>query len=104
MKTRAYGNVSDRVGRPAETGIIVCIHPFERVGTSDCSELWGYLIQLIALRLYEGHLKLIQWQDEHDLKSFNVRFEDMSVTDVIFLENTGKNGICSETSLMSGNV
>uniref|UniRef100_A0A914HG40 DNA damage-binding protein 1 n=1 Tax=Globodera rostochiensis TaxID=31243 RepID=A0A914HG40_GLORO len=71
-RTRAFGHVADKVGRPAETGIITCVHESG----------------LIALRLYEGHLKLIQWQDGRDLKNFNVRFEDYNVTDVAFLENT----------------
>ncbi|KAL3068044.1 hypothetical protein niasHT_038034 [Heterodera trifolii] len=71
-RTRAFGHVADKVGRPAETGIITCVHESG----------------LIALRLYEAHLKLIQWQDGRDLKNFNVRFEDYDITDVAFLENT----------------
>lgn len=71
-KTRASGHVADKVGRPAETGIFTSIHESG----------------LIGLRLYEGHLKLIQWQDGKDLKNFNVRFEDYNVTDVAFLQNT----------------
>ncbi|KAI1706295.1 mono-functional DNA-alkylating methyl methanesulfonate n-term domain-containing protein [Ditylenchus destructor] len=74
VRTRASGHVSDRVGRPAETGIIACVHASG----------------LIALRLYEGHLKLVQWDDNKELKCFNVRFEDHNVTDVAFLENTDK--------------
>uniref|UniRef100_A0A915DD30 DNA damage-binding protein 1 n=1 Tax=Ditylenchus dipsaci TaxID=166011 RepID=A0A915DD30_9BILA len=77
IRTRASGHVADRVGRPAETGIIAGVHASG----------------LIALRLYEGHLKLIQWQDDKDLKCFNVRFEDYNVTDVAFLENTEKPAI-----------
>lgn len=30
-------------------------------------------------------LKIIQWQDDKELKSFNLRFEDHNVTDVTFL-------------------
>lgn len=26
ISTRAFGHVADRVGRPAETGIITCVH------------------------------------------------------------------------------
>ena len=26
VRTRAFGHVADRVGRPAETGIITCVH------------------------------------------------------------------------------
>ncbi|KAI1708375.1 CPSF A subunit region domain-containing protein [Ditylenchus destructor] len=74
VRTRASGHVLDRVGRPAETGIIACVHASG----------------LIALRLYEGHMKLVQWDDNKDLKCFNVRFEDHNVTDVAFLENTDK--------------
>lgn len=49
----------------------------------------NFIFQLIALRLYEGHLKLIQWQEGKELKSFNLRFEDNNVTDLAFLEATG---------------
>ncbi|KAH7729396.1 UV-damaged DNA binding factor (ISS) [Aphelenchoides avenae] len=69
VSTRAFGTVSDRVGRPSETGIIASVHAS---GT-------------IALRLYDGLLKIIQWQDDKELKSFNLRFEDHNVTDVTFL-------------------
>lgn len=74
-RTRAFGHVADKTGRPAETGIITCVHESG----------------LIALRLYEGHLKLIEMtrQEDRELKNFNVRLEDQYITDVAFLENTG---------------
>ena len=43
VETRAHGNVADRVGRPSETGILIDV---------DVAN------QLIALRLYEGVLKV----------------------------------------------
>lgn len=47
-------------------------------------------IQIIGLRLYDGLFKIIQWQDDKDLKSFNVRFEDHNVTNITFLDHTRK--------------
>ncbi|PIO55760.1 hypothetical protein TELCIR_22852, partial [Teladorsagia circumcincta] len=44
---------------------------------------------LIALRIYDGTLKIIQWEDNKDLKSFNVRFEDLAIVDLSFTETSG---------------
>lgn len=73
LKTRAAGNVCDRVGRPSDYGPIACVN---KTG-------------LIALRIYDGTLKIIQWEDDKDLKSFNVRFEDLAIVDLSFTEASG---------------
>ncbi|KAK6052443.1 CPSF A subunit region [Cooperia oncophora] len=72
LKTRAAGSVCDRVGRPSDYGPIACVN---RSG-------------LIALRIYDGTLKIIQWEDNKDLKSFNVRFEDLAIVDLSFTETS----------------
>uniref|UniRef100_A0A914DYF9 DNA damage-binding protein 1 n=1 Tax=Acrobeloides nanus TaxID=290746 RepID=A0A914DYF9_9BILA len=74
VRTRASGNIADRVGRPSETGIIACAHSSG----------------LLAIRLYDGLLKIIQWEDGRELKCFNVRFEDHNVTDFAFLDTGEK--------------
>ncbi|KIH54852.1 CPSF A subunit region, partial [Ancylostoma duodenale] len=71
--TRAAGSVCDRVGRPSDYGPIACVN---KSG-------------LIALRIYDGTLKIIQWEDNKDLKSFNVRFEDLAIVDLSFIETQG---------------
>ncbi|XGW30811.1 hypothetical protein V3C99_009628 [Haemonchus contortus] len=73
LKTRASGSVCDRVGRPSDYGPIACVN---KAG-------------LIALRIYDGTLKIIQWEDNKDLKSFNVRFEDLAIVDLSFTETSG---------------
>lgn len=57
--TRAHGNVSDRVGKKAETGILAVIDPKARV---------------IGLRLYEGLFKIIPLdKDTNELKATSLR-------------------------------
>ncbi|KJH52137.1 hypothetical protein DICVIV_01723 [Dictyocaulus viviparus] len=73
LMTRAAGNVCDRVGRPSDYGPIACVN---KSG-------------LIALRIYDGTLKIIQWEDNKELKSFNVRFEDLAIVDLTFTETPG---------------
>uniref|UniRef100_A0A914W414 DNA damage-binding protein 1 n=1 Tax=Plectus sambesii TaxID=2011161 RepID=A0A914W414_9BILA len=73
--TRAHGNLADRIGRQSETGIIAIV-----------DEPSG----LIALRLYDGLLKVVQWEDGRELKAFNLRFEDLNIVDVQFLHNCDK--------------
>lgn len=69
--TKAHGNVGDRVGKPAETGIIAIIDPKARV---------------IAMRLYESLLKIIPLdQDTTELRATTLKFEDIHVHDVEFL-------------------
>ncbi|VDL83163.1 unnamed protein product [Nippostrongylus brasiliensis] len=74
LRTRASGNVCDRVGRPSDYGPITCVDRKSGV---------------IALRIYDGTLKIIQWEDNKDLKSFNVRFEDIAIVDLSFIETSG---------------
>lgn len=69
--TKAHGNVSDRVGKAAETGILAVIDPKARV---------------IGLRLYEGLFKIIPLDKETtELKATSLRMEEMTVQDVEFL-------------------
>ncbi|CAH1785310.1 unnamed protein product [Owenia fusiformis] len=73
--TRAHGNVQDRIGRPAETGIIGIIDPRCRV---------------IGMRLYDGLFKVIPLdRDNKELKAFNIRLEELDVIDVQFLNCGG---------------
>ncbi|XP_035782512.1 DNA damage-binding protein 1-like [Anopheles albimanus] len=72
--TKAHGNVSDRVGKPAETGILAVIDPKARV---------------IGMRLYEGLFKIIPLdKDTNELKATSLRMEEMNVQDVEFLYGT----------------
>lgn len=58
--TKAHGNVSDRVGKPAETGILAVIDPKSRV---------------IGMRLYEGLFKIIPLdKDTNELKAATLRY------------------------------
>lgn len=69
--TKAHGNVADRVGKPAETGILAVIDPKARV---------------IGMRLYEGLFKIIPLdKDTSELKATSIRMEEMQVHDVEFL-------------------
>lgn len=69
--TKAHGNVSDKVGKPAETGILAVIDPKARV---------------IGMRLYEGLFKIIPLEkDSNELKAYSLRMEDVNVQDVEFL-------------------
>lgn len=59
--TKAHGNVADRVGKPAETGILAVIDPKSRV---------------IGMRLYEGLFKIIPLDnDTSELKATTLRYE-----------------------------
>lgn len=58
--TRAHGNVSDRIGKPSENGILAVIDPQARV---------------IGLRLYDGLFKIIPLdKDSTELKAASLRF------------------------------
>lgn len=69
--TKAHGNVADRIGKPAETGILAVIDPKARV---------------IGMRLYDGLFKIIPLdKDTVELKATSLRMEEMSVQDIEFL-------------------
>lgn len=69
--TRAHGNVSDRIGKPSENGILAVIDPQARV---------------IGLRLYDGLFKIIPLdKDSTELKAASLRLEELNVFDVEFL-------------------
>lgn len=57
--TRAHGNVSDRIGKPSENGILAVIDPQARV---------------IGLRLYDGLFKIIPLdKDSTELRATSLR-------------------------------
>lgn len=59
IHTKAHGNVSDRIGKPSDTGIIAIIDPKARV---------------IGLRLYDGLFKIIPLDKENtELKASSIR-------------------------------
>ncbi|KAI5740244.1 hypothetical protein M8J76_002026 [Diaphorina citri] len=69
--TKAHGNVSDRIGKPSENGIIAIIDPEARV---------------IGLRLYNGLFKIIPLEkDNFELKASSIRMEELEIQDVQFL-------------------
>lgn len=69
--TRAHGNVSDKIGKPSENGILAIIDPQARV---------------IGLRLYDGLFKIIPLdKDSTELKAASLRLEELNVYDVEFL-------------------
>lgn len=57
--TKAHGNVSDRIGKASENGIVAVIDPEARV---------------IGLRLYDGLFKIIPLdKDNSELKASSIR-------------------------------
>uniref|UniRef100_A0A6M2DKV7 Putative splicing factor 3b subunit 3 n=1 Tax=Xenopsylla cheopis TaxID=163159 RepID=A0A6M2DKV7_XENCH len=69
--TKAHGNVSDKIGKPAETGILGVIDPKARV---------------IGLRLYDGLFKIIPLdKDTSELRATSLRMDELQVQDVEFL-------------------
>lgn len=69
--TKAHGNIADRIGKQAETGILAVIDPKARV---------------IGMRLYDGLFKIIPLdKDTVELKATSLRMEEMNVLDVEFL-------------------
>ncbi|XP_028177041.1 DNA damage-binding protein 1 [Ostrinia nubilalis] len=69
--TRAHGDVSSRVGKPSENGMLAVIDPQARV---------------IGLRLYDGLFKIIPLdKDSTELKAVSLRLEELNVFDVEFM-------------------
>ncbi|XP_049877553.1 DNA damage-binding protein 1 [Pectinophora gossypiella] len=78
--TRAHGDVSDRIGKPSENGILAVIDPQARV---------------IGLRLYDGLFKIIPLdKDSTELKAASLRLEELNVYDAEFLHG------CSNPTLI----
>ncbi|XP_071054441.1 DNA damage-binding protein 1 [Onthophagus taurus] len=71
--TKAHGNVSDRIGKPSENGILAVIDPKARV---------------IGLRLYDGLFKIIPLEkDNNELKASSIRMDELQVHDIEFLHS-----------------
>ena len=75
--TKANGDVSDRIGRPADSGPIAIIEPRCR---------------LIGMHLYDGLFKVIRANQsgQFDGEAFNIRLEELKVIDIKFLHNYQK--------------
>lgn len=72
IETRAAGDTSSRTSRIADTGQIGIIDPQCRV---------------IALRIYDGLLKIIPISGGRLQEAFDVRLEELQVLDIQFLDN-----------------
>ncbi|XP_059472612.1 DNA damage-binding protein 1 [Neocloeon triangulifer] len=71
IKTKAHGNVADKIGKPSETGILAIIDPEARA---------------IGLRLYDGLFKIIPLErDCVELKATSIRMEEIQIRDMEFL-------------------
>ncbi|XP_065339552.1 DNA damage-binding protein 1 [Cloeon dipterum] len=70
IKTKAHGNVADKIGKPSESGIIAIIDPESRA---------------IGLRLYDGLFKIIPLENCGELKATSIRMEEIQIQDMEFL-------------------
>jgi DNA damage-binding protein 1 len=70
LETRAYGDMSDRIGRPCESGHLGAVDP---------------LCRLVGLHLYDGALKVLPLVGGTFKEAFNVRLEELTVLDLRFL-------------------
>ncbi|KAF1757786.1 hypothetical protein GCK72_014242 [Caenorhabditis remanei] len=68
--TRTAGALADQSGRASDNLFSLTIH---RSG-------------LVAIRAYEGSVKMIQWEPGTDVRSFNVRFDYPNVSDFKFID------------------
>ena len=76
LKTEAFGDVRDNIGRPAENGQIGIVD-------NEC--------RAIGLQLYDGLFKVIPCDEKGDVKeAFNIRLEELRVEDIQFLHGTSK--------------
>lgn len=76
LKTEAFGDVRDNIGRPAENGQIGIVD-------EDCRS--------IGLQLYDGLFKVIPCDEKGKVKeAFNIRLEELRVEDIQFLHGTAK--------------
>ncbi|KAJ4458180.1 putative DNA damage-binding protein 1 [Paratrimastix pyriformis] len=71
LRTRACGDIHDRIGRPTEMGQLGSIDPQHR---------------MICLHLYDGLLKIIPVHGSRLSEAFNVRLEELRVVDMCFLD------------------
>lgn len=71
LKTLANGDLSDKIGRPSESGHVGIIDP-------SCS--------IIGLHLYDGHFKVIPVHEDGKFdQAFNIRLDELKVIDIKFL-------------------
>lgn len=43
----------------------------------------------MVFRLYDGLLKVVQWNEGKDLRGFNVRCDDLYIIDITFMSDPG---------------
>lgn len=75
LKARANGDVQDKIGRPADFGQLGLIDP-------EC--------RMIGLHLYDGLFKVLPLNGTTIEEAFNVRLEELSVLDMVFLTGCQK--------------
>ena len=76
LKTEAFGDVRDNIGRPAENGQIGIVD-------EQC--------RAVGLQLYDGLFKVIPCDSKGTLKeAFNIRLEELQVVDIQFLHGVPK--------------
>lgn len=74
LKTLANGDLSDKIGRPSESGHLGVVDP-------TCT--------IIGLHLYDGHFKVIPIKEDGEFcQAFNVRLDELKIIDVKFLNHT----------------
>lgn len=88
LVTRAAGDASDRVGRPADAGQLGAVDPRCRA---------------IALHLYDGLLKIIPCEGSRGelREAFNVRLEEQGVIDIVFLRSSPSSSSSAPSSSAS---
>uniref|UniRef100_A0A1I8A3N1 CPSF_A domain-containing protein n=1 Tax=Steinernema glaseri TaxID=37863 RepID=A0A1I8A3N1_9BILA len=67
---RCHGNLSDRIGRPAECGILLTVHPTRGI---------------LAIHQSDGMLRLVFWEEGETFRSYNVRISDLKIVDIQFI-------------------
>lgn len=70
IKTRANGDIKDKIGRARECGHIGIVDPSTR---------------LVGLHLYDGLLKIIPVEADGMKEAFNIRLEELDVIDLALL-------------------
>ena len=74
LQTLANGDLSDKIGRPSESGHVGIVDP-------SCS--------IVGLHLYDGHFKVIPVSEDGSFgEAFNIRLDELKVIDVKFLNHT----------------
>jgi DNA damage-binding protein 1 len=79
MVTIQSGKVKDRIGRPSECGTLAIVAPNAKI---------------IAIHVYDGLLKIIPVGKTASDRPFNVKLEELSILDMVFLHGMSSPTIC----------